>query len=83
MATDLTATRPIVDDSKHQTQEMREWSRSVTKAVPLTGEGSPEGVVDAEQYQTYINMLGVTGSITWIKMQSDIGGDTTKGWVLQ
>ena len=62
---------------------MREWSRSVTKAVPLTGEGSPEGVVAAEQYQTYINMLGVTGSITWIKMQPDIGGDVTQGWLLQ
>ena len=82
-ATGLTTTRPIIDNSGSQTQEMRSWSRQVTKSVSIIGEGSPEGVVEAELYQVYINMNGVTGSITWIKMQDEIGGDITKGWVLQ
>ena len=83
MAVNLTTTRPIVDKYNNQTQEMREWTRLVTKSVPLVGENSPEGIVAAEQYQIYINSSGTTGSITWIKMQADIGGDITKGWVLQ
>lgn len=53
----------------------------LANAVPLIGAGSPEGVLEALQYQTYINTTGSTGSLMYVKKLTDIGGDKTQGWI--
>lgn len=53
----------------------------VTDSLKLLGSGSPEGVIFAAQYSEYIDQDASTGSILYIKMQAEIGGDTSKGWV--
>lgn len=47
----------------------------------LIGQGSPSGVIEAEQGQEYLDETGIAGSIKWIKQLSDVGGDRTLGWV--
>lgn len=64
------------------TDEFRGWTADVTRALPVIGTGSPEGVVTALQFSLYIDDAGGTGSIEYRKMQTDIAGDKSKGWVL-
>ena len=56
-------------------------------AVPIFGAGSPEGVIEAQQFSGYIDTdaaaAGSTGSIRYIKGLEDIGGDKTMGWFLE
>lgn len=47
----------------------------------LIGTGSPEGVVEAQQGQEYMDEEGLTGAVKYIKQLSDISGDRTQGWV--
>lgn len=74
--------RPIVDDLGLMEQPYRYWVGRVNDALPITGEGSPEGLVDAPQLSLYIDINGTTGTIEYRKMLPDIGGDTKQGWLL-
>lgn len=69
---------PIVDKNGMAADMFRLW---IARRQPLTGAGSPEGVVGANLYRFYINTTGSPGSLLYIKVQSDIGGDKTQGWV--
>lgn len=83
--TDLTATRPITQESMTSSQELRSWANQVTLSIPITGNGSPEGIVEGVSNpfpQLYIDLDGTTGTIEYRKMQDDIAGDKTMGWVL-
>lgn len=77
----LNAAQPIVDARGTMEQPFRQWTQEASLSIPIIGEGSPEGVVQARQYSLYINSLGTTGSIEYRKMLPDIGGDVTQGWV--
>jgi len=46
------------------------------------GTGSPEGVIEAAQYSLYLDSSGGASAIQYRKMQPQIGGDRTKGWIL-
>jgi hypothetical protein len=61
---------------------MRNWTKNITEQSVIVGEGSPEGVVQAVLTAQYMDSLGSTGSILYIKLVNDIMGDTTKGWIL-
>lgn len=80
MAT-LNAANPIVEENGTMTQQFRTFMLGVGTA-PIIGTGSPEGAVEALQYSEYIDSTGISGSIKYIKMQAEIGGDRSKGWVL-
>jgi hypothetical protein len=54
---------------------------AVAALVPLTNDGSPEGVVDAPLYSLCINTAGTTGTLLYIKILADIDDDTSSGWV--
>ena len=77
----LNANNPITQNDK-MTEQFRAWTVLVTQYLPIIGTGSPEGVVDARQYSLYLDSTGAAGAIEYRKMQTDIGGDTKKGWVL-
>lgn len=54
----------------------------IARLSPIMGTGSPEGIEEAVQWQTYIDENGSTGAIKYIKKYIDIAGDTKKGWIL-
>ena len=77
----LNAAQPIVDSDGTMAQPFRQFTQDVSLSIPIVGSGSPEGVVEARQYSLYIDSTGSAGSIEYRKMQPDIGGDVTQGWV--
>ena len=77
----LNVAQPIVNDDGTMAQPFRQFTQDASLSIPIVGTGSPEGVITARQYSLYINSTGTTGSIEYRKMQPDIAGDTTKGWV--
>ena len=78
----LDANTPIIEEDLTMVQRFRTWANAITRVVPLDGVGSPEGVVEALQTQTYMDTAGTTGAIYYIKRDADIGGDRKLGWVL-
>lgn len=70
------------DENGMPTERAAEFIETMTRQVNLNtvleGTGSPEGVVDAEPTQRYMDDGGVAGSILYIKKTG--AGDT--GWVL-
>ena len=77
----LNAAQPIVDSDGTMAQPFRQFTQDASLSIPIVGSGSPEGVVEARQYSLYIDSTGSSGSIEYRKMQPDIGGDVTQGWV--
>lgn len=78
--TKLPATLRLVDESGLPSQTARAWEQRVSKTVPIVGTGTPEGVVEAPQYQFYVDETTPTAPVLYIKTQPEIGGDRTKGW---
>ena len=82
----LTNTRSIVDDKGILTQEGRLTFNDLFARIPITGTGSPEGVVDARSGATYYNLSAGTGAIHYVKMTDSVDDgterNTTKGWQL-
>ncbi len=75
--------QPPIAPNGLMTIEYMLWTQAVTRYIPIVGDGSPEGVIDAPQYSSYIDATGTTGSIKWIKMLTSVAGDTKQGWVLE
>ena len=72
----------IVTNNGLMERQFIDWQLLVTKVLPMNGNGSPEGVVEADQYQHYYDDAGAAGSILYIKMLTDVGGDKKQGWKL-
>jgi len=62
-------------------QPFRQFTQEAALSIPITGAGSPEGVVEAVQFSLYLDTTGSAGSIQYRKMQPEIGGDRTRGWI--
>ena len=74
---------PIVKEDMTMEDAFRVWMLDVTRlGIPILGTGSPEGVVSAVQFSLYVDKAGGTGTTQYRKMQPDIAGDVTMGWVL-
>ena len=76
------ANRPILDSEGNMEQAFRSWANNLTRLSLITGEGSPEGVVPADRGADYMDTIGTTGNIKYIKRDSDIAGDKSQGWIL-
>lgn len=76
----INASWPVVDKAGVMAQHFRELLTRLTNNLPILGDGSPEGVVEARLYSLYIDRTATAAPIEYRKMLSDIGGDTTKGW---
>ena len=61
------ANRPILNEDGTMDQAFRSWANSLTRQALIIGSGSPEGVVTALQGAEYMNSIGTTGSIKYIK----------------
>lgn len=73
--------QPIVEPDGTMAQPFRQFTQEASLSIPITGSGSPEGVVEAVQFSLYLDTAGGAGSIQYRKMQPDVAGDRTKGWV--
>ena len=75
---------PIFNEDGTVTIEFSTWVELVSNLCPLTGSGSPEGVVEASNNppRQYMDTAGAAGSILYVKRDSDIAGDRKKGWIL-
>lgn len=60
----------------------RVFTLQVSKLGIIIGTGSPEGVLEAAQTQLYMDDAGGVGAVLYIKRDTDIAGDFTKGWIL-
>lgn len=78
----LNASNPIVEENLTMSQAFRRFMLLLGDNLPIVGEGSPEGVIEAPQFSLYLNSLGTTGTIQYRKMLTDIAGDRSMGWVL-
>lgn len=81
------SSRLLVDEQGVLTQEGRVFFDAFIDRVPITGEGSPEGVVEARAGATYYDLSAGTGTMHYIKKfdSVDDGGarrNPTKGWVI-
>lgn len=77
----LNAAQPIVGENGMMADAFRTWALMVSNALPITGTGSPEGVVTSPLFSLYLDDAGTAGNIEWRKMSSDIAGDKSKGWL--
>ena len=82
MINELNRSVPITDDGGKMVLRFSTWAKNVTALQTLTGTGSPEGVVEAEQLTLYMDDIGTAGSILYIKRDPDISGDKSMGWIL-
>ena len=78
----LNVGQPIVDENGTMAQAFRQFTQDASLSIPIVGTGSPEGVIEAAQYSLYLDSGGGASAIQYRKMQPQIGGDRTKGWVL-
>lgn len=78
----LNAAQPIVQPDGTMAQPFRQFTQDASLSIPIVGDGSPEGVVEARQYSLYIDSTGTVGNIQYRKMQPDVAGDKSKGWLL-
>jgi hypothetical protein len=78
----LNVGQPIVDENGTMAQAFRQFTQDASLSIPIVGTGSPEGVIEAAQYSLYLDSSGGASAIQYRKMQPEIGGDRTKGWVL-
>ena len=73
---------PIVNPGTGVTEEaFNVWVKQVTSSGIFIGDGSPEGLVEAQQGSFYMDESGSAGSILYIKQQASVTKDRTKGWV--
>ena len=75
-------TIPIVNESGSPTEAFGRWLTLITRTDIIVASGSPEGVVTATIGQEYMDSAGTAGAIKYIKRDSDISGDRSKGWIL-
>jgi hypothetical protein len=76
------ANSPFLDDAGRMVQRVRAWVNAVSRDVTISGNGSPEGVVDALPKTRYMDESGTAGSILYIKRDAQVGGDKKLGWIL-
>ena len=76
-----TPVNPIVTQDGRMNQEFLLWTQNVSQGL-IIGTGSPEGVVQSGQGALYMDSSGTSGSILYVKRDSDVGGNSAKGWVL-
>ena len=78
----LNVGQPIVQADGTMAQSFRQFTQDASLSIPIVGSGSPEGVIEAAQYSLYLDSSGGASAIQYRKMQPQIGGDRTKGWIL-
>jgi len=80
--TQLPKALKFVEDDGKMTDRAADVMRDLVQLSIITGNGSPEGVIEAAPTRLYMDTAGAAGSILYIKRDADISGDRTQGWIL-
>lgn len=72
----------IVNNNGIMTDQFRIFTYLLSRLDLFSGTGSPEGVVEAQPKQIYMDTTGTAGSILYIKRDASVAGDKSKGWIL-
>jgi hypothetical protein len=75
------ADTPIVNESGVMSDVFQRWVNEITRLDLIVGTGTPEGVVNGQVGQEYLDDAGAAGAVKFIKQLPDIAGDRTMGWV--
>lgn len=78
----LFVNQPITEANGVMSRQFQEWQELVTRALPIRGTGSPEGVVSAPEDSIYIDETGSTNAKVYRKIFAQISGDASQGWEL-
>ena len=81
MITPPVPNQAITENDNMRTEFML-WTQAITNLQPIIGTGSPEGVVEAQQWSIYFDSTGTTGSIMYVKKLPFIGSNRKQGWIL-
>lgn len=72
----------LINQDGTPSDRLSEWMEEITRQInlntPLTGTGSPEGVLIAEPYQIYLDTSAGAENIQYRKMT----GTGNTGWIL-
>lgn len=79
---ELNASVPLVSANGTPTQYFLLYLKNIERYMPLFGDGSPEGVVEAPLYSLYIDKSGGAGGIEYRKMAASVSNDRKQGWEL-
>lgn len=82
MITKVNPTVTVVDKTGRPTRQLQNFLFEVAETSIITGDGTPEGSVEAGQARLYMDTSGTTGAILYIKKDADVGGDRSLGWIL-
>jgi len=82
LITALSQNIPLVNEKGYLNPIPYNWMLEVSNLGILQGSGSPEGVVVALPTRLYMDIAGASGSILYIKRDTDVGGDRSQGWIL-
>ncbi len=74
------ATIAIVDKDGKMQQNFRAWAQEVSAESTLSGNGNPEGVIEAVQSREYHDLTGSVGATKYIKHFDNISGNKKQGW---
>ena len=81
MSYQLNVAQPVVDEDGTMASPFRQFTQEAALSIPVTGSGTPEGVVEDRQFSLYLDTSAGAGAIQYRKMIAEIGGDRKKGWV--
>ncbi len=77
----LNSSNAITESDDTPSQVMRFFANQISNtAIPIVGEGSPEGALEAPQYSLYIDEADPDIPVEYRKMRPSVGGDRTLGW---
>lgn len=75
-----------VDEKGRPTQELNLFTEDVSKlaivTMPISGNGDPDGLIEAPFGKFYFDKTGLPGSRLYFKQEDDIAGDKSLGWAL-
>lgn len=78
-----TRQQPLVDDKQQPTLRTSEWINLINLVPPILGTGSPEGVIEAEISQWFLDTSAdIVSPFLYIKQLEAISGDKSTGWRL-
>lgn len=72
---------PIINGDGTVSPHFQRYLLQLQNSVNIVSTGSPEEVIEAPQYCTYVDETNPSSPIIYRKMLPDIGGDRKKGWV--
>ena len=74
------ATDAIVNKEGFMNSFFRSWTQLISRLSIIEGNGTPEGVIEANVSRQYHDLTGTVGNTIYIKHSADILGDKSKGW---